>query len=177
MSESVATPAPRRRWLMPVLIASLALNALVIGMVARSVWHTRAAINVAGGLDGNLPAFVNQLPSERRDALQQQIGPNRPWLALRPLRADIRRARQDVAQAFVADPFDRERFAAAQARLVDAEIALRRSMQQMIPAVAERMTADERRQFLRWRGGGRGGPRGGGPDGDGAEERGFGKRR
>lgn len=166
----VAAPAPRRRWLWIALVASLAVNAVLIGMIGRTLWQVRANVALAGvGPDTRLPAFVNSLPPERREALRSAGAPERPW-ALRPLRMEVRQARAETARLFLADPFDRAAFTAAQERMFHAETKLREAQLRYLPEIGERMTAAERRAYLRWRGRGGfgwghrrggGGPRGG----------------
>jgi uncharacterized membrane protein len=170
-----AAPAPRRRWLWVALIASLAINAVLIGMVARTLWQVRANVALAGvGPDARLPAFVNTLPPERRDVLRKAGAPERPWMMLRPLRLEVRQARADAARLFLADPFDKAAFTAAQTRMFNAETKLREAQLRHLPDIGERMTAAERRAYLHWRGrggmgwgggnrrgGGGGGPRNG----------------
>ena len=82
----VPTPAPprRRRWPRVLLIVSLALNALLLGVIVRGVWGLRAGAAITGGaVEASLPAFVATLPPERRDALRRGA-PDRP-AGIRPL--------------------------------------------------------------------------------------------
>ena len=161
-----------------LLVVSLALNALLVGVVMRGLWTIRANIAMTGGaIESTLPAFVNTLPADRREELAQRCGrPARQRFGR--LRMELRRARDEAARAFVADPFDKQAFIAAQSRLFEAESDLRLSIQRMLPDIGERMTASERRAYLNWRGHGRGGPGGfrrggqgqrGGPGFDGDE--------
>ena len=183
MSEpSPPSPVKQKRWswLKLALIASLAFNALVVGVVLRGAWQIRATLATSpAGLEANLPAFISTLPAERREALGRDGTLARPGVVLRPLRMALRQARTDAARAFLADPFDKQAFVAAQSRVTEAETELRRAVQVMLPEIAERMTAQERRAFVRWRAPGRGGPGGrwggppadDGPEGDGRRER------
>ena len=150
---TIPAPQPkRRRWLVIGLIASLALNALMLGAVLRSLWHVRAGTAITGGTVGqSLPAFVDSLPKERRDALRRHGGHGRAGAHLRPLRGEIRRARLEAARLFVADPFDKQAFIAAQNRLADLENQFRASVQKALPEIGESLTAAERRQYLRCR--------------------------
>ena len=83
----------------------------------------------------------------------------------------------EAARIFRADPFDKAAFTEAQKRMFEAETRLREAQLRHLPEIGERMTAEERRGYLNWRGrgmgggyrrGGEGGPRGGpseqGPD-------------
>ena len=147
-----ATPPPRRRWPRILLIASLALNALLIGVLLRGLWIARTNFAMSGlALESSLPAFVRTLPESRRDELFRASLTERP-VTLRPLRMEIRRARADVARAFLADPFDKPAFLAAQTRLNEAEMRLRTAVQQLMPELGERLTAQERRAYVSWRG-------------------------
>ncbi len=141
---------PRRRWLWVALIVSLAINALLAGVILRAVWQFRAGMAVAGArLERTLPAFIDSLPVERREALRKEQIDKRPE-QLRPLRRAVRHARRAAIQAFLADPFDKQAFVAAQDQLLKAEAAFRAKVRVIFPEVAERMTADERRAYLRW---------------------------
>lgn len=166
MSDAALPPpsAPRRRWLWFALIASLAINALLVGVVLRGLWIARANIVMTGGtLETSLPAFVNTLPATRREQLRTANIQDNPR-TIRPLRVEMRRARAEATRLFLAEPFDKQAFIAAQTRLFEAETNLRRAIHRMMPEVGERLTAAERRAYLNWRGFQMGGPmrRGGG---------------
>lgn len=145
-------PARRRRWMWVLLVASLALNALLIGVVVRGLWIARANIVMTGGsIERALPAFVASLPPERREALGRAQLTERPAF-IRPLRGELRRARAEATRLFLADPFDKAAFVAAQARLLEAEAKLRSAIFDLLPEMGERLTVEERRAYLRWRG-------------------------
>jgi uncharacterized membrane protein len=156
MSEIAAGGSSQRRvprWLWVILIASLAANLFVVGVVARAVWPSRyaSANRGPGGLLGNLLAYTRSLPPERRDALKQATGQERPFAVLRPLREEIRAARQEAARLFAAEPFDRAAFLAAESRLQAVEAKLRQAVVQTAAELAGHMTAQERAGFLKWR--------------------------
>jgi len=153
MSEIAAprAPAARGRWLWIALVGSLAFNALLVGVIARSLWQVRANLAMTGsGIETSLPAFVKTLPAERREVVGGAAGQDKPG-ALRPLRMEVRRARAEAIRQFLAEPFDKQAFIAAQGRLLEAETKLRMSMQRLLPELGERMTAAERRAYLNWR--------------------------
>jgi uncharacterized membrane protein len=153
MSESPAATGPVRarapRWVWIALIASLALNCLVLGIVFRSVWQIRSVYALGGDRTAaSLNGYVNSLPRERGEELRRIAMAERPYL--RPLRAELRRARAEIAQILMMEPLDRQRLAAAQTRLLETEVKVRQAIQRSLAEVAARMTADERRAFLRW---------------------------
>ena len=172
MTETALPAAPPRprRWPRILLIASLVVNALLIGVIVRGLWIARANIAMTGGaLETSLPAFVNTLSPQRREELRQADLTGRP-AALRPLRMELRRARLEAYRAFLAEPYDKAAFIAAQTRLFEAESQLRLTIQRMLPEIGERLTAAERRAYATWRGHGFGPGgfrRGGGRDGRG----------
>jgi uncharacterized membrane protein len=184
-------PARRRRWIWIVLTISLAVNALLVGVMARAIWQMRAGAIVAGArVETALPAFISSLPADRRDVLRKDVPGNRRD-EMRSLRLSLRQARSDAIQAFLAEPFDKGKFVAAEDRLLEAELAVRRATRSFLPEIAEHMTSEERSAYLRWRGhwrmmrgyrgredGGRGWwwrRRGGPDDGDPGNERNEGR--
>ena len=66
-----AIEAGRRmpRWSLMLLIASLALNLIVVGLVAGSIWRARAHQPVTRGVTPNLLGYAASLPLERRDLI------------------------------------------------------------------------------------------------------------
>jgi uncharacterized membrane protein len=176
-----STPALQRvwrnapRWVMPLLVGSLALNLLVLGLAAGAAWHLRFG-QVAGGgnLLGNLVAYTQTLPDQRRRELAGVLpaslasinareGQRLP--ELRPLRQQLQIARRDMMRQFSADPFDMAAFRAAEAAAAKAESRLRETADGLAAELAQHLTAAERAKFLKSRDmrRGRGGPR---PPGD-----------
>jgi uncharacterized membrane protein len=149
------TAARRRlpRWLWVVLIASLAVNLFVVGVVARVILPARyaAANGGAGGLYGNLQAFAKELPQERRAQVRQSMPRDRPQQQFKPLREETRAARREAGRIFRAEPFNKDEFLAAEARVQAAETKLRQTMTRFAAELASRMTAEERSGFLKWR--------------------------
>ncbi|MGE0626593.1 MAG: periplasmic heavy metal sensor [Hyphomicrobiaceae bacterium] len=145
-----ATRPRRRRWLWTALVLSLAVNALFVGIALRAAWNFRNASFVSvSGVDRRLPGFVETLPPDRRQVLKQ----SNAFLSreqLRPLRRELRQARAEAVRAFIADPFDKQAFLAAETRLTKAEADLREAIRSTLPNIAERLTVEERRDFLRW---------------------------
>ena len=155
MSTPVSTPEPARRmskWVWVALIASLAMNLFIVGVVARSMWPSRfGAAGGGGGVVGNMVAYTATLPDDRRKAIRQGVANERPMLTVRPLRKDLRAARQEAALVFRQEPFNREAFVAAELRVQSAETKLRQAVVQLAADMAGRMTVAERAGFLKWR--------------------------
>jgi uncharacterized membrane protein len=144
------TTAPMSRWVWAVLVASLAVNCVVLGVVLRFAW----AGHGPGGPGGpNGPASILQytetLPPDRRDSVRGAVAADRA--VIRNLRSELRAARREAARELVAEPFDKARFATAQGRVSDLEGQLRQEFTRALPEMAARMTPQERRALLRWR--------------------------
>jgi uncharacterized membrane protein len=137
-----------------LLMASLALNLLILGTIAGSVFASRGErIAAPGGptpaLNGGIPGFVRTLPKERRAALRESV--EQFQRAARPLRVEAFKSRVAAADALVVEPFDPERLKAAMWRLSDAEARLRSQSVDILVGVASKMTSAERQQFRAWR--------------------------
>lgn len=137
------------RWMKWLLICSLAFNVLILGAIAGRIWHVRHSGFMSGpggeAAGPNIALFTARLPSERRQAVIAAVRDERQ--ALRPLRLEVREARLAVRAALAADPFEATRVAEAQARLLDAEVRVRKAAQQLIIKIGAVLTAEERRAF------------------------------
>ena len=149
---SPSAPLPTaRRWMPLALLASLAVNLLFLGATGAAVWRFRQAAIFGPGQgpgSGNLLGFTATLPAARKDSIMRQTGEE--LRVLRPLRAEVRAARHAARVALLADPFDRNAFAMAQARVLDAEFRARKETQNLFLAIAGSMTQEERQAFAHW---------------------------
>ena len=153
MSVDAAPAPPRRRaprWMVALLVASLALNLLIVGAVAGSFWAFRhGGFWAGGGFAGSLLGYVSTLPAERRREIWGRVGEERR--ALRAHRQAVREARNEALRALGANPFDRERFRAAMRRVHEAETKARAEAEPLFTAIPALMTPAERQGFVRWR--------------------------
>jgi uncharacterized membrane protein len=140
------------RWVIPLLFGSLALNLAVIGAAGSLLWR--------GHLDGaeaplgrrvapNVVGYAVTLPPERVQELKRLTKDE--WQRVQPLRRSLIEARDEVAKVLAGEPFDRERFLAAQARMLEADQRSRQAVFKLHTALSVSLTPDERRDFLRWR--------------------------
>jgi uncharacterized membrane protein len=139
------------RWVMPVLIGSLALNLIVIGAIGSVLWrsHSEATGQLGRRVVPNVVGYAVTLPPERVSELERLTKDE--WQKVRPLRRALLAARAEARTALIAEPFDRERYLAAQARLVAADQASRAAAFKLHTAISINLTPEERRGFLRWR--------------------------
>jgi uncharacterized membrane protein len=154
MSETPPKTVPARwrapRWMWILLISSLALNLLGIGIVAGSFWQVRHARATAGGaLPGTLAKFADTLPPARGAEIRDAI--RAAQTAMTPLKQEARLARREAALVFTLEPFDKDKFAAAHARALAATLEVRQAYLRLLTAIGEKLSAEERGQFLKWR--------------------------
>ena len=146
-------PRPGSRRLKYALIASLALNLLVVGAVAGTL-----AMHAFGkppprfghhrGEDFGLMGLTRTLPEARRKEIRKELREDRK--RLRPLIDEIRTARRDAADKLAAEPFDRAALQSAIDAVSDKERALRQEAVGIFIGHAERLNADERRTLAEW---------------------------
>lgn len=148
--STVVQPLRSRRWL---LLASLALNVLLVGLIVGAVWRgTReggAGFGPRPGGPGQMFAYLASLPPERRATIIREGKLARG--EVRELRRHVREAQRERIAALTADTFDRDRYAAAQTRLDNAEARLRELLATSLKNAAAAMTPDERRAFVTFR--------------------------
>ena len=153
MTTSTGAPTSRavapRRLLSIALLASMALNVLVLGAAAAAIMRFTQAPDLPPGVTGNLIGYAAALPAPRRDEIWRATEDERK--RMRPLRSEVRAARIELRDVLVAEPFDRDRFARAQARLLDAETKARVEAQTLFLRIASELTPDERAAFVKWK--------------------------
>ena len=137
------------RWMLVALFVSLALNLIVVGSVAGAVWRFRTPPPWASAVIPNLLGYASTLPAERRKHIWDQTVEERRHI--RPFRREVRAAREETIKVLVAEPFDRDRFLAAQARLAEAENRARAAVQDLFVKIADGLTREERHAFPLWR--------------------------
>jgi uncharacterized membrane protein len=137
------------RWVLVALFASLALNLIIVGLVAGAVWRFRTPPPWASAVTPNLLGYASTLPAERRKQLWDGTREERGHI--RPFRREVRAAREETVKALIAEPFEREQFLAAQARQAEAENRARTAVQDLYVKIADGLTPEERHAFPRWR--------------------------
>ena len=152
MSENVAAPdaATRRptRRLWTALVVSLALNLLLVGLIAgAAAFRYRWGGPIEAG--GTTFGFLRSLPRERREEIRQA---NRERLAaIRPLWRAAGEARREADRLLTVEPFDVERFMAAHQRVIEVEAEARKAGSRILAETAARLSAQERQAMLHWR--------------------------
>lgn len=151
LTATSATAPPAPRWMVIALFTSLVLNLIVAGAAVGFMWRHGGKVTDAqvAHLPPNVLSYTSTLPVARQNELSARTGEQRQ--SVRPLRRQLREAREEAVKMFVAEPFDRERFQAAQSRLLVADQKAREAVHQLYAEIAVNMTSAERRGFLDWR--------------------------
>jgi uncharacterized membrane protein len=136
------------RWMLVLLIGSLAANFLVIGLAAGAFWRFRGPPPIVS-VAPNLLGYASTLSQERRKTLWDQTEAERAHL--RPFRREVRTAREDTLKALMQEPFDQQKFVEAQNRQADTEHSARTAVQELYVKIASVLTPEERRAFSHWR--------------------------
>ncbi len=153
MTETAPQPMPVKvrapRWMWIALVLSLALNLFVAGAAVRALWHFREAHGPHHGGPDGLSRYLRSLPADRRDEIAGLIEAERA--KSRALRRMAREKRLEAARAFEAEPFDAARLEAAAREASEARIALLRQREMLLSTLAGKLTADERRAYIKSR--------------------------
>jgi len=146
---TASPPAPR--WMVIALFTSLALNLVIAGATVGFVWRHSGGVSDAqvAHLPPNLLSYASTLPAARQKELSERTEAQRQ--NVRPLRRQLREAREEAVAALVAEPFDRARFQATQAALLVADQRARDAVHQLYTEIAANMTSEERGGFAAWR--------------------------
>ena len=135
------------RW---ALVASLALNVLIIGTVAGTLCFSRFGYDPHGAGFKKFPllGFAHTLPRERSDLIRQKFADAQP--NLEAMRKGIRDARAAVREVLTAETFDQAKFNAALDGVVQAETNVARARTSLFGDTVGQLTPEERRQLHDW---------------------------
>jgi hypothetical protein len=140
------------RWMVAALMGSLALNLVVIGATLSFLWRQHfdpADVRLSGFVPRHELGYAVTLPPERVKELERLT--EQEWRNVRPLRRALLEARDEVVKALTAEPFDRQRYLDAQAKLHAADQKSREAALQLRSAIGLHLTPAERQGYLRWR--------------------------
>ena len=150
-SDNTAAPkgsgSRRLRW---ALIASLALNALIIGAVGGALlfarhghgwgWHRHKAFGLYG--------FARTLPQDRREVIRNAIKDGRA--KLKPLRQEVWSARTAARKTLTEQPFEETKLNTALDAVVAAGADYQRARMAIFADTAAKLTDAERRELYEW---------------------------
>lgn len=152
--EPSASQGTGSRRLKYALIASLALNLLVVGAVAGTMVmhgfgrHPLPRIGYGPHQDFGLMGLTRRLPEERRKEIRKKLREDRD--KLRPLIEDLRAARRDAADKLAAEPFDSMALKSAFDVAGEKDRAVREAAIAAFLVHAEQLKPEERRMLADW---------------------------
>ena len=144
LEHRVVRKAPR--WMWVALVASLALNLLVVGVVIGAGMFRRHFDGTTASAIGPGLVRFGLSNTESRAETRRILMSERERIL--PLRRELRDARRGVVDALLAEPFDPAKFRAAQATVVALERRLGEESLDAVTAVAGTLNADQRKEFV-----------------------------
>jgi uncharacterized membrane protein len=148
MTDAAPVAGSSYRKLRYALMASLALNVLVIGAVAGTICFKRPGPGGPGPKGTGLLGFAHTLPRERSDIIRQKFADSRSQMET--LHQAIGNARAGVRTTLTAEPFDQAKLNAALDGVVQAENNEHRAKVTMFGETVGQLTPDERKQLHDW---------------------------
>ena len=133
-----------------VLLASLLINAPLIGILVTHWFHARNERHGDYGLAPGLPSIHNlsrELDDTARNDLRQRFGTRRD--AIRGAMRDAHESRRGVVEAMRAEPFDADALAGAFAAQRQSDMAVAAAIQSVLVEFARARGADDRQALLR----------------------------
>ena len=152
MTGSVEDVTRKPSWQKWLLIASLALNLLIIGGAAGAFWSHRHGGRHFGhgqGREHGLMGFVRELAPERQGDLRTALEAERE--KIKPVRAAVKEGWKETNNVLAAEPFDKEKLNAAMTRMIDAETRMRTVISGALVETAAKLSPGERLKLKAWR--------------------------
>jgi uncharacterized membrane protein len=142
--------ARAQRWVMGALVGSLALNLVVFGAIATSLWRGSVEPSgTPGRVARTITGYAATLPDARAKELKKLA--EDPWRDAEMVRRKLVDARTEAIKALTTQPFDRQRFLEAQSLLLAADLKYREASTKLNSAIGIHLTPEERQGYLRWR--------------------------
>ena len=132
-----------------LLIASLAINLLLVGAALGAVWRARHHGFPGFGNDLGMMGFVRQLPSDRQPGIRDQLTAERQ--ALRPFRREVRETWNAANAQLAAEPFDKGKLQGAMAQSRAAATKFDEAISTALISIAEKLSPEERKLLKEWR--------------------------
>lgn len=148
MTDTPENPPNKRRWLMPLLLVSLAINLLIAGifigaMLSPDGLRNRAENASVRGVVGE--PFFRALPREERRALIREVVRNRD--KIRESREGLRQRFQDFLTTLRAETFDMEEARRLMTEQRGAAIRRQEIGEMLLLDRLQAMTSEQRRAY------------------------------
>ena len=139
------TTAGSGRNLRPALMASLALNVLIVGGVAAALLLPHLHGGKRHPEPTGLAGFAETLPADRGEFVRQKVQAEKA--TFEAIHKEQREAREAARTALVEEPFDVAKFKAALDRIAQADDKETRTRMALVADTAAQLTPDERKQL------------------------------
>lgn len=152
MSAAPSNPASngggvkRRRWIWIVLIASLALNLLFVGFMAGSWWRHGGPGERHKIITGAVEKLMQDLPQAKKDHAAALLKRHRE--TIKPVRQQIREAKNAAKEALLTEPYDEEKVKAALLRFREIRALRHESQHRMLLDLLKELNLEEREKLL-----------------------------
>lgn len=152
MTEKGDVVSGKPAWLKWALVASLALNLLIIGSAAGAFWSHRHGGRHFGhgqGREHGLMGFVRELAPDRQGEIRATIEVERE--KIKPIRAAVKDGWTETNNALGTEPFDKDKLKSAMTRMIDAQTRMRVAISDALVETAAKLNPEERQKLKVWR--------------------------
>lgn len=144
LAHSLSAPAPAPRWL---LLASLAINLFLAGLIAAFLWREPAPVDRTVGT--RIEEIASFLPRADGDKLRAEFSANRA--SVEGTRAKYEESREAIRQALRREPFDAVALRDAMTRTRTRRQEFDTALQNVFAKAATDMSAGGRAAMADWR--------------------------
>ena len=152
MTGSVETVARKPLWQKWLLIASLAVNLLILGGAAGAFWTHRHGGRHFGhwqGREHGLMGFVRELAPNRQGDVRAALEAERE--KVKPMRDVVKEGWKETNSVLATEPFDKDKLKAAMTRMIEAETRMRTAISDALVETASKLMPEERQKLKAWR--------------------------
>ncbi len=152
MTENGDVAARKPSWQKWLLIASLAVNLLILGGAAGAFWSHRHGGRHFGhgqGREHGLMGFVRELAPDRQGEIRAALEAERE--KIKPMREGVKDGWKETNTVLASEPFDKEKLKAAMTRMIDAETRFRTAISDALVDTAAKLSPEERQRLKSWR--------------------------
>ncbi len=146
----VAAGKPARlKW---ALVASLALNLLIIGSAAGAFWshrHGGRHFSHGQGREHGLMGFVRELAPDRQGEIRAAIEVERE--KIKPIRAAVKDGWTETNNVLGTEPFEKDKLKTAMTRMIEAQTRMRVAISDALVETAAKLNPEERQKLKVWR--------------------------
>ncbi len=152
MTENGDVAARKPSWQKWLLIASLAVNLLILGGAAGAFWSHRHGGRHFGhgqGREHGLMGFVRELAPDRQGDVRAALETERE--KIKPMRDVVKEGWTETNSVLGTEPFDKDKLKAAMTRMIDAETRMRTAISDALVDTAVKLSPEERQKLKVWR--------------------------